>query len=111
VWRTGLTSHVGAVGQAVPTIPLAQLLDDEIVFRRTPAGQREAVLGDGRLDPTATRVLLLVNGVIPLRDLLDMLQLNGGHVGDVILRLVDGGLITVGSDGVPPKRPAPRRAR
>ncbi|MBW8831495.1 MAG: hypothetical protein JF606_19165 [Burkholderiales bacterium] len=74
-------------------LSLAKLLDDESVFERTPAGLREAVFAELHLEPTARRILLVVNGEIPLRALLDMLQLSDEHVADAIVHLVRRGLI------------------
>ena len=74
-------------------IARAELLCDEAIYRRTTAGQREVIFDQEQLPPMARRFLLLVNGETPLRDLLDLLQLQGEHVGDAVLQLIDGGLI------------------
>ena len=74
-------------------IARAELLCDEAIYRRTTAGQREVIFDHAQLPPMARRFLLLVNGETPLRDLLDLLQLQGEHVGDAVLQLIDYGLI------------------
>jgi hypothetical protein len=74
-------------------IARAELLCDEAIYRRTTAGQREVIFDHAQLPPMARRFLLLVNGETPLRDLLDLLQLQGEHVGEAVLQLIDSGLI------------------
>ena len=74
-------------------IARAELLCDEAIYRRTTAGQREVIFDHEQLAPMARRFLLLVNGETPLRDLLDLLQLQGEHVGDAVLQLVDQGFV------------------
>ena len=73
-------------------IARAELLCDEAIYRRTTAGQREVIFDHAQLPPMARRFLLLVNGETPLRDLL-ALQLQGEHVGEAVLQLIDSGLI------------------
>ena len=92
------------------SISLAQLLDDQVVYSRTPAGQREVIFSDSLLEPPAQRLLLLVNGETPLRTLLDLLRLDGPNVGDAIVRLVDQGLIAARSEEAPAKPLARRHA-
>ena len=91
------------------TIARAELLCDEAVYRRTPAGQREVIFDHEELAPMARRFLLLVNGETPLRDLLDLLQMQGEHVGDAVLELVDQGFIEMRlrARRVPVDRPQP----
>ena len=71
----------------------ADFLSDEAIYIRTAAGQREVIFDPQRLPHIARRFLLLVNGATPLRDLLDLLQLQDEHAGDVVLALIDQGLI------------------
>lgn len=91
-------------------LSLPQLLDDQVIYSRTPAGQREVIFSDSLLEPPAQRLLLLVNGETPLRTLLDLLRLDGPSVGDAIVRLVDQGLLAARSDKVLAKPLARRRA-
>jgi hypothetical protein len=94
-------------------IARAELLCDEAIYRRTTAGQREVIFEHEQLPPMARRFLLLVNGETPLRDLLDLLQLQGEHVGEAVLQLIDSGLIEMRlgvSRPVAPSRPSERAA-
>jgi len=74
-------------------IARAELLCDEAIYRRTTAGQREVIFDHQQLPPMARRFLLLVNGETPLRDLLDLLQVQDEHVGEAVLQLVEQGFI------------------
>lgn len=50
---------------------LAELFDDDAVYRRTVAGQRELVLPSGQLSALERRFLSVVTGHTPLRVLID----------------------------------------
>ena len=91
-------------------IARAELLCDEAIYRRTTAGQREVIFDHAQLPPMARRFLLLVNGETPLRDLLDLLQLQGEHVGDAVLQLIDCGLIEMRLGAARPVAPGRRPA-
>ncbi len=71
--------------------PLA-LLNDEGVYRRTPAGQRELTDRHARLSALEQRFLSAVTGHTPLRVLLD-LGLDEPGIGDAIVSLAGRGLI------------------
>ena len=72
-----------------------QLLDDQTVFRRTPAGQRElSGGGPSFLKPLERRFLSAVTGHTPLRVLLD-LGLGQPGIADAIITLAGQGLIKV----------------
>ena len=65
---------------------------DDVIYRRTQAGQRELIAGASALTPTARRFLAMVTGHTPLRVLLDM----GGDdpdIGATIRDLSSRGLI------------------
>jgi hypothetical protein len=70
----------------------AELLDDQAVYRRTSAGQRELTDRHSRLAPLARRFLGAVTGHTPLRVLLD-LGLDAPGIGDAILSLAAHGLV------------------
>jgi hypothetical protein len=74
-----------------PAHPLA-LLNDEAVYRRTPAGQRELTGRHARLSALEQRFLSAVTGHTPLRVLLD-LGLDEPGIGDAIVSLAARGLI------------------
>jgi hypothetical protein len=71
--------------------PLA-LLDDQAVYRRTPAGQRELTNPHGQLSTLERRFLSAVTGHTPIRVLLD-LGLDKPGIGNAIVSLVARGLI------------------
>jgi hypothetical protein len=68
------------------------LLNDEAVYRRTPAGQRELTDRHGDLSKLERRFLSAVTGHTPLRVLLDLGLDDPGIVG-VIISLATRGLI------------------
>jgi hypothetical protein len=70
----------------------AELLDDQAVYRRTSAGQRELTDRHSRLSALERRFLGAVTGHTPLRVLLD-LGLDGPGIGDAILSLAAHGLV------------------
>ncbi len=47
------------------------LMNDDVVLRRTSAGQHEVIAPSRLLDGTTQRLLLVVNGFTPLRQLID----------------------------------------
>lgn len=69
-----------------------EILDDNVVFRRTKAGEQEVLSRARRLSHATQRFLTLVNGNTPLRVLLD-LAFSSGHMHDEISYLVQEGLI------------------
>jgi hypothetical protein len=72
---------------------LLTLLNDEAVYQRTAAGQRELTDRLSRLSMLEKRFLGAVTGHTPLRVLLD-LGLDGPGVGDAIVHLASRGLVT-----------------
>ena len=68
------------------------LLNDEAVYRRTAAGQRELTDRHGDLSKLERRFLSAVTGHTPLRVLMD-LGLDAPGIGDVIISLATRGLI------------------
>ena len=77
------------------TDPLA-LLDDEAIYRRTPAGQRELTDPHSRLSTLERRLLSVVTGHTPLRVLLD-LGFDAPGVGHAIVALVNRGAMKLES--------------
>jgi hypothetical protein len=73
------------------TGPLA-LLDDEAIYRRTRAGQRELTDRHSRLSNLERRFLSAVTGHTPLRVLLD-LGFDEPGVGHAIVSLVSRGAV------------------
>jgi len=73
------------------SIPPAELFDDEAVYRRTVAGQREWV-GGAHLSRPEREFLSMVTGFTPLRVLLDM-GIDQTGASDAILALVRRRLI------------------
>ena len=65
-----------------------QFLDDQAVYRRTAAGQRELVGNVGRLSLVERRFLSVVTGHTPLRVLLDM-GMDEPGIGEAIVTLVE----------------------
>jgi hypothetical protein len=89
---------------------LAELLGDEVVFRRTTLGQSEAICGRAVSNADERRLLLAVNGFTSLRVLLDMYPADIDHVA-ALQRLVELKLIEPvdpGSDAAPRRGRTPR---
>jgi hypothetical protein len=72
--------------------PSIVLLNDQAIFRRTPAGQRELLATIGRLAPLERQFLSATTGYTPLRVLLDM-GLDQPGIGDAIMNLAERRLI------------------
>lgn len=67
-------------------------LDDQAIYRRTAAGQRELVDPNGLLSPIERQFLGIVTGLTPLRVLLD-LGVDRAGISTAILSLADRRLI------------------
>ena len=80
-----------------PTLSMIQaysldLLNDDAIYQRTPAGQRELVDPHSRLSRLELRFLAAVTGHTPLRVLLD-LGLDQIGIGESVVRLYARGFI------------------
>jgi hypothetical protein len=73
--------------------PIRRWLEDDAVYRRTLAGQREVVFNQRPLAAISRRLLLLVNGETPLRILLDLVGERDQRWAERIFQLVDDKLI------------------
>lgn len=72
--------------------PSIELLNDQAIYRRTPAGQRELQAVISRLSPLERRFLSAATGYTPLRVLLDT-GLDRPGIGDAIMNLAERRLI------------------
>ena len=73
-------------------VTISEALDDQAIYRRTAAGQRELVDPNGLLSPVERQFLGIVTGLTPLRVLLD-LGVGRAGIGPAILSLADRRLI------------------
>jgi hypothetical protein len=60
-----------AAPQTIEPALCPELLHDDVVLRRTVAGQHEVIAPERSLDEQATQLLMLVNGYTPLGALID----------------------------------------
>lgn len=72
--------------------PSIRFLDDQAVYRRTPAGQRELLDPKSKLSAIERRLLGVVTGHTPLRVLLDMIPYHP-EIAAAILALLDRRLL------------------
>ena len=84
--------------------PIRRWLEDDAVYRRTLAGQREVIFNRRPLAAISRRLLLLVNGETPLRTLLDLVGESDQRWAERVFQLVDEKLI----DLCDPRTPAVR---
>jgi hypothetical protein len=77
---------------AVSIEPTPSLLHDDVVLRRTVAGQHEVIAPERMLDEQSAQLLMLVNGYTPLGALIDTC-FPDADIGASVLRLVGDGLI------------------
>jgi hypothetical protein len=95
--QTGVGATVETAHQAARSAEDAQSirrwLEDDAVYGRTTAGQREVIFNQRPLAPISRRLLLLVNGETPLRNLLDLLEGHDQRLAERVLQLVDEKLI------------------
>ena len=75
-----------------------ELLDDQALFRRTPAGQRELLDTRSSLTAVERKFLAVVTGHTPLRVLLEM-GLDQPDIAATIMSLAGRGLIAIEDPG------------